>query len=210
MANRIIQLRKELYGDQERESLDSDTPDPVEVKKELESLSEELEHLQADAPLVRIEVDPDVVAKVVSDWTGIPLGRVMRDQAAGVLDLEERLSKRIKGQDMGLSAITEVIKSAKAGLKDPDQPMGIFLLVGPSGVGKTETALSLADVLFGGEQFVTSINMSEFQEQHTVSRLIGSPPGYVGFGEGGVLTEAVDSARTQWYCSTRSKKQILK
>ena len=191
LANRIIQLRKELYGDQERESLDSDTPDPVEVKKELESLSEELEHLQADAPLVRIEVDPDVVAKVVSDWTGIPLGRVMRDQAAGVLDLEERLSKRIKGQDMGLSAITEVIKSAKAGLKDPDQPMGIFLLVGPSGVGKTETALSLADVLFGGEQFVTSINMSEFQEQHTVSRLIGSPPGYVGFGEGGVLTEAV-------------------
>ena len=191
VATRIIQLRKELYGDQKEESSDNDFHDIDEVKKELETISEELERLQADEPLVRIEVDPDVVSKVVSDWTGIPLGRVMRDQAAGVLDLEERLSKRIKGQDMGLSAITEVIKSAKAGLKDPDQPMGIFLLVGPSGVGKTETALSLADVLFGGEQFVTSINMSEFQEQHTVSRLIGSPPGYVGFGEGGVLTEAV-------------------
>jgi len=191
LATRIVQLRKEIYGDHEEDAIDSGTADPEEVKKELEAISEELEQLQADAPLVRIEVDPDVVAKVVSDWTGIPLGRVMRDQAAGVLDLEERLGRRIKGQDMGLQAITEVIKSAKAGLKDPDQPMGIFLLVGPSGVGKTETALSLADVLFGGEQFVTSINMSEFQEQHTVSRLIGSPPGYVGFGEGGVLTEAV-------------------
>jgi len=191
LAARIVQLRKVLYGDHEEDFTDNVMTDLVEVKKELDSISEELEQLQDDAPLVRIEVDPDVVAKVVSDWTGIPLGRVMRDQAAGVLDLEERLGRRIKGQDMGLQAITEVIKSAKAGLKDPDQPMGIFLLVGPSGVGKTETALSLADVLFGGEQFVTSINMSEFQEQHTVSRLIGSPPGYVGFGEGGVLTEAV-------------------
>ena len=191
LATRIVQLRKEVYGDHEEDTNGSGTANLDEVKNELESISEELEQLQADAPLVRIEVDPDVVAKVVSDWTGIPLGRVMRDQAAGVLDLEEQLGKRIKGQGMGLLAITEVIKSAKAGLKDPDQPMGIFLLVGPSGVGKTETALSLADVLFGGEQFVTSINMSEFQEQHTVSRLIGSPPGYVGFGEGGVLTEAV-------------------
>ncbi len=191
LAAQIIELRETLYGKESELSTDEGLTNPEQVKIELDSFSKELAELQADEPLVRIEVDPDVVSKVVSDWTGIPLGRVMRDQASGVLDLEEQLGERIKGQDMGLLALTQVIKSSKAGLKDPDQPMGIFLLVGPSGVGKTETALSLADILFGGEQFLTSINMSEFQEQHTVSRLIGSPPGYVGFGEGGVLTEAV-------------------
>ncbi len=189
LAEKIITLRKQLY-DTTGES-DQQTADPQELKRDLDSAAEEFKALQGDAPLVKIEVDPDVVAKVVSDWTGIPLGRVMRDQAAGVLSLQEQLGRRIKGQDMALHAITEVIKAAKAGLKDPEQPLGIFLLVGPSGVGKTETALALADVLFGGEEFVTAINMSEFQEQHTVSRLIGSPPGYVGFGEGGILTEAV-------------------
>jgi type VI secretion system protein VasG len=115
----------------------------------------------------------------------------MRDQAANIVQLEEKLKERIKGQDHGLTLISEGIKAAKSGLKDPSQPLGIFLLVGPSGVGKTETALALADLLFGGERFVTSINMSEFQEKHTLSRLVGSPPGYVGYGEGGVLTEAV-------------------
>jgi type VI secretion system protein VasG len=136
-------------------------------------------------------VDPDVVAKVVSDWTGIPLGKVMRDEAMNVINLEANLKKRIKGQDEGIGIISEAIKSAKAGLTDPQQPMGIFLFVGPSGVGKTETGLAVADLLFGGERFLVTVNMSEFQEGHTVSRLIGSPPGYVGYGEGGVLTEAV-------------------
>jgi len=131
------------------------------------------------------------VAKVVSDWTGIPLGKVMRDEARNVIGLEESLKKRIKGQDQALGVITQVLKAAKAGLKDPSQPLGVFLLVGPSGVGKTETGLAVADLLFGGDRFMVTINMSEFQERHTVSRLIGSPPGYVGYGEGGVLTEAV-------------------
>jgi len=116
---------------------------------------------------------------------------VLRDQVRNVVNLEENLRLRIKGQDEALGAIGEIIKASKAGLSDPRQPMGIFLLVGPSGVGKTETGLAVADLLFGGDRFLTTINMSEFQERHTVSRLIGSPPGYVGFGEGGVLTEAV-------------------
>ncbi|MEE4315176.1 MAG: type VI secretion system ATPase TssH [Desulfofustis sp.] len=207
LAGRIVALRKALYGGEatpaektekagegaETIPLEEAAPaqDPAAQKGELEGLLQRFQQIQAEESLVKIEVDPDVVAKVVSDWTGIPLGRVMRDQAAGVLRLEDRLGERIKGQDRALQAITEVIKASKAGLKDPEQRMGIFLLVGPSGVGKTETALSLAEMLFGGEQFVTSINMSEFQEQHTVSRLIGSPPGYVGYGEGGILTEAV-------------------
>ncbi len=147
--------------------------------------------MQGDAPLVRIEVDPDVIAKVVSDWTGIPLGKVLRDQAGSVMQLENDLRQRIKGQDESIKIIGETVRAAKAGLNDPSRPQGIFLLVGPSGVGKTETALAVADLMFGGDRFLTTINMSEFQEAHTVSRLIGSPPGYVGFGEGGLLTEAV-------------------
>ncbi len=161
------------------------------LKKEMKKAGQVLEKLQGDTPLIRIEVNPDVVAKVVSDWTGIPLGKVLRDQAQNILKFEDMLKERIKGQDHALRAIDEVIKASKSGLKDPVQPLGIFLLVGPSGVGKTETALVVADILFGGERSVVSINMSEFQEKHTVSRLIGSPPGYVGYGEGGMLTEAV-------------------
>lgn len=189
-AREIIDLRKQLYEIRQGEEGESQSEGDT-LEKKLNALTETLLDVQGNQPLIRIEVDPDVVSKVVSDWTGIPLGRVMRDQAASIVNLEKRLCERVKGQDLGVRTITEVIKAAKAGLKDPTQPLGIFLLVGPSGVGKTETALSLADILFGGERFVTSINMSEFQERHTVSRLIGSPPGYVGFGEGGVLTEAV-------------------
>ena len=141
--------------------------------------------------LVSIEVTPDVVAKVVSDWTGIPVGKVAREQAAVAADLEHRLGTHVRGQDAALRAVAETIKAAKAGLRAPEQPSGVFLLVGPSGVGKTETGLALADILFGDERSVVTINMSEFQEKHTVSRLIGSPPGYVGYGEGGMLSEAV-------------------
>jgi type VI secretion system protein VasG len=166
-------------------------PTAEEIEAQLEAARSELAGLQGEEPLVRIEVDPDMVSKVVSDWTGIPLGKVMRDQAQNVLRFEEDLRKRIKGQDHALKAISEVVRAAKSGLKDPAQPMGVFLLAGPSGVGKTETGLSVADILFGGERSVVTINMSEFQEKHTVSRLIGSPPGYVGYGEGGMLTEAV-------------------
>jgi len=189
LARKIIDLRRSLYDLKSGEQ--PDEGQEAGLKEGIAKASGELEALQGDAPLVRIEVDPDVVSKVVSDWTGIPLGNVMKDEALNIIKLEQNLKKRIKGQDEALGAITQVIKSAKAGIKDPGQPLGVFLLVGPSGVGKTETGLALADLLFGGENFMVTVNMSEFQEKHTVSRLIGSPPGYVGYGEGGVLTEAV-------------------
>ncbi|OGP97594.1 MAG: ClpV1 family T6SS ATPase, partial [Deltaproteobacteria bacterium RBG_19FT_COMBO_52_11] len=188
LARKVVSLRKELYdlkiqgGPEEK---------GAELKGQMDQAARELAALQDGTPLVHNEVDPDVVAKVVSDWTGIPLGKVLRDQAQNIVNLEENLNKRIKGQDEALKVIGQVIKAAKAGLTDPQQPLGIFLLVGPSGVGKTETGLAMADLLFGGDRFLVTINMSEFQEGHTVSRLIGSPPGYVGYGEGGVLTEAV-------------------
>ena len=150
-----------------------------------------LKAVQEGRGLLPYEVDPDVVAKVVSDWTGVPLGKLLKDEASGLLELEERLGARIKGQDEALRAIAEVLQAAKAGLRPSGQPLGVFLLVGPSGTGKTETALALADLLFGSERNLVAINLSEFQEGHSVSRLLGSPPGYVGYGEGGMLTEAV-------------------
>lgn len=188
LARLLVALRKELY---ELKSKNGDAEKIQEIKEKIAQNTEELAKIQRDNPLVRIEVDPDVVAKVVSDWTGVPLGKVLRDEAQNIMKLEENLKERIKGQDEAVKIISEVIKAAKTGLTDPHQPLGIFLLVGPSGVGKTETGLTVADLLFGGERFLVTINMSEFQEAHTVSRLIGSPPGYVGYGEGGVLTEAV-------------------
>lgn len=188
LAHRLIDLRKQFY---ELKNQSAPEEKQAELKKTIEEVSLELLALQKDGALIKTEVDPDVVAKVVSDWTGIPLGKVLRDEAKNILNLEENLKQRIKGQDEAIGIITQVIKSAKAGLKDPQQPLGVFLLVGPSGVGKTETGLAIADLLFGGDQYLVTINMSEFQESHTVSRLIGSPPGYVGYGEGGILTEAV-------------------
>ncbi|WP_415897770.1 type VI secretion system ATPase TssH [Neptuniibacter sp. QD72_48] len=158
-----------------------------QIRKDLDKLAE----IQGDNPLIHYEVSPDVVGRVIADWTGIPLGKMVRDEAASVLTLADNLKQRIRGQDHAVAAIDRGVRAAKAGVNNPETPMGVFLLVGPSGVGKTEMALGVADMLFGGERFLTTINMSEFQEKHTVSRLIGSPPGYVGFGEGGVLTEAV-------------------
>ncbi|MBK6846486.1 MAG: type VI secretion system ATPase TssH [Proteobacteria bacterium] len=163
----------------------------AELRPALEAAEQELASVQGKDPLVPVEVTPDLVAAVVADWTGIPVGKMVRDQASVLLALEQRLGERIKGQDHALRSLGEGIRSAKLGLANPRAPIGVFLLVGPSGVGKTETGLALADLLFGGERFLVTINMSEFQEKHTVSRLIGSPPGYVGYGEGGVLTEAV-------------------
>ena len=140
---------------------------------------------------MRVCVDSQIVGEVVSRWTGIPVGKMLRDEMQSVLTLENTLGKRVIGQDHALECISERIRTSKAGLEDPGKPIGVFLLVGPSGVGKTETALALADLLYGGERNLITINMSEFQEAHTVSTLKGSPPGYVGYGEGGVLTEAV-------------------
>ena len=196
LAQTFIELRESLFENKTREDVEVESD--KELVQKMEKAAADLKALQGDSPLVRTEVDPDVVSKVVSDWTGIPLGKVMRDEAKNIINLEENLKERIKGQDEALGIISQVIKSAKSGIKDPNQPLGVFLLAGPSGVGKTETGLAIADLLFGGENFITTINMSEFQEKHTVSRLIGSPPGYVGFGEGGVLTEAV---RQSPYCA---------
>ncbi len=166
---------------------ESDDADQDEMNRTLRSLREQ----QGEQPLIRFEVDAETVAMVVSDWTGIPLGKVLRDHARSVLNIETNLSQRIKGQPNALRIIGKNLKAAKSGLKNPNQPLGAFLLVGPSGVGKTETALVMADLLFGDESALIALNMSEFQERHSVSRLIGAPPGYAGYGEGGLLTEAV-------------------
>ena len=136
-------------------------------------------------------VDAQTVAEVISGWTGIPAGKMMRDEINTVLNLKNILEERIIGQSHALEAVGQRIRTARAGLDDPSRPIGVFLLVGPSGVGKTETALALADILYGGERNIVTINMSEYQEAHTVSGLKGSPAGYVGYGKGGVLTEAV-------------------
>jgi len=166
-------------------------PDPESLRAELAALNTELEQLQGETPLMRVCVDSQIVGEVVAAWTGIPIGKMLRDEMQSVLTLESTLGKRVIGQDHALDMLSERIRTSKAGLEDPGKPIGVFLLVGPSGVGKTETALALADLLYGGERNMITINMSEFQEAHTVSTLKGSPPGYVGYGEGGVLTEAV-------------------
>lgn len=163
-----------------------------EASKQTEAaLKAELHALQGENPLVHFEVSPQIVSEVIANWTGIPVGKMEKDHAATVLSFAQNLKQKIKGQDHAIAEIDKGIRAAKAGINNPDAPLGVYLLVGPSGIGKTETCLTTADLLFGSEQYLTTINMSEFQEKHSVSRLVGSPPGYVGYGEGGVLTEAV-------------------
>jgi len=162
-----------------------------EMQAELKQVETELETLQGERGMMRASVDAQLVGEVISAWTGIPLGKMVRNEIETVLTLDEHLKKRVIGQDHGLAAIAQRILTSRANMDDPVKPVGVFLLIGPSGVGKTETAIALADVLYGGERNMITINMSEFQEAHTVSTLKGSPPGYVGYGEGGVLTEAV-------------------
>ena len=187
LVGRIHELRGQL-----REATDSETPEERKTAKEkLIELERELENIQSNDPLLKVEVDSQTISEVVSGWTGIPTGRMLTDAIPTILRLEEKLAGRIIGQDHALGAIARVIRTAHAGVEDPAKPTGVFMLVGPSGVGKTETALALAELLYGGEDNMISINMSEYQEAHTVSGLKGSPPGYVGYGEGGVLTEAV-------------------
>jgi len=161
------------------------------AKAELKRLTEELKTLQGENPLIQPVVNGQSVAEIISGWTGIPIGKMVADEINAVLHLHETLRERVLGQDHALEAIAQRIRTSRAGLTDPKRPIGVFMLVGTSGVGKTETALALAESLYGGERNLISINMSEYQEAHTVSSLKGSPPGYVGYGEGGVLTEAV-------------------
>ncbi|MDG4488917.1 type VI secretion system ATPase TssH [Xanthomonas vesicatoria] len=158
---------------------------------QLDALLAELGELQGETPMVPLQVDGGVVAEIVSAWTGVPLGRMVKDEIRTVRNLDSLLVERVIGQDHALAAIAQRVRTATAKLEDPNKPRGVFLFVGPSGVGKTETALALADILYGGERKLITINMSEYQEAHSVSGLKGSPPGYVGYGEGGVLTEAV-------------------
>ncbi len=169
-------------------------PAPADMeasKAELKRLTDELKALQGENPLIQPVVNGQSVAEIISGWTGIPIGKMVADEINAVLNLHETLRERVLGQDHALEAIAQRIRTSRAGLTDPKRPIGVFMLVGTSGVGKTETALALAESLYGGERNLISINMSEYQEAHTVSSLKGSPPGYVGYGEGGVLTEAV-------------------
>jgi type VI secretion system protein VasG len=161
------------------------------LRRELEAANIELDLLQGEAPLMRVCVDSQTIGEVISAWTGIPVGKMLKDEISTALTLEQHLAARVIGQNHALHQIAQRIRTSRASLEDPNKPVGVFLLVGPSGVGKTETALTLADLMYGGERNMVTINMSEFQEAHTVSTLKGSPPGYVGYGEGGVLTEAV-------------------
>ena len=167
------------------------------LRAELNRLNKELEAAQGETPMMQACVTSQSIAEVISSWTGIPVGKMLADEINTVLTLKGRLEKRVIGQSHALEAISQRIRTARANLTDPRRPVGVFILVGPSGVGKTETAVTLADTLYGGERNMVTINMSEYQEAHTVSSLKGSPPGYVGYGEGGVLTEAV---RRKPYC----------
>ncbi len=162
-----------------------------DLRAKLGELNSALDTMQGETPLIRVCVDEQIVGEVISGWTGIPVGKMVKDEVATVLELEKHLGKRVIGQDHALAAISQRVRTSRASLDDPNKPVGVFLLVGPSGVGKTETALAISDLLYGGDKNVITINMSEFQAPHTVSTLKGSPPGYVGYGEGGVLTEAV-------------------
>jgi type VI secretion system protein VasG len=159
--------------------------------RDIQAMVAELRELQGETPMVPVQVDGHVVAEIVAGWTGIPLGKMVKDEIKTVLRLRENLEQRVLGQPHAIEAVAQRVRTSRANLDDPNKPKGVFLFVGPSGIGKTETALALADALYGGERKLITINMSEYQEAHSVSGLKGSPPGYVGYGEGGVLTEAV-------------------
>ena len=188
VAKGILETRQKIYEIYLKNPVD---PSIAENREKLMKLEQELREMQGDSPLVQISVDSQTISDVISGWTGIPTGRMLTDEISTVLRLEELIGQRIIGQDHALKAMAQMIQTAHAGIEDPSKPKAVFMFVGPSGVGKTETALALSELLYGGEQNLISINMSEYQEAHTVSGLKGSPPGYVGYGEGGVLTEAV-------------------
>jgi type VI secretion system protein VasG len=196
LVEHVLALRRELRGaDEQPPSLQptaaGDAPNREQRLRALRELQRELAALQGDKPLILPSVDAQAVAAVVGDWTGIPVGRMVKNELETLLKLAELAGARVVGQQHALEMIARRIQTSRAGLENPSKPVGVFLLAGPSGVGKTETALTLAEMLYGGEQNLITINMSEFQEAHTVSTLKGAPPGYVGYGEGGVLTEAV-------------------
>jgi type VI secretion system protein VasG len=187
----LVRRIREQRGELERAGADGKNGGGQAGTAALAAVEAELAQVQGKRPMMRVCVDEQIVGEVISAWTGIPVGKMVKDEIGAVLQLDQQLKKRVIGQDHALAAIAQRIVTSRANLEDPGKPVGVFMLVGPSGVGKTETALALSDLLYGGERNLITINMSEFQEAHTVSSLKGSPPGYVGYGEGGVLTEAV-------------------
>jgi type VI secretion system protein VasG len=199
LVDKIRTLRGKLEEDASatEEKMKLNDGDRQKLRDELSQLNGELESIQNREPLVQVVVSGQTVGEVISAWTGIPVGKMLADEVETVLKLSKLMGERVIGQDHALDAIAQRIQTSRAKLEDPNKPIGVFMLVGTSGVGKTETALALADILYGGDRNMVTINMSEYQEAHTVSALKGSPPGYVGYGEGGVLTEAV---RRKPYC----------
>ncbi len=214
LVDRILEIRARLRGDsgkvegteskleegadaaaqkvrQDEATAPPDAAERETLLAELDDLHGKLKDLQGEAPLILPTVDEQAVAAVVADWTGIPVGRMVKNEIESVLNLADSLNKRVIGQDHAMEMVAKRVQTSRAGLDNPSKPIGVFMLCGPSGVGKTETALALAESLYGGEHNIITINMSEFQEAHTVSTLKGAPPGYVGYGEGGILTEAV-------------------
>ncbi|WP_145514940.1 type VI secretion system ATPase TssH [Yersinia massiliensis] len=185
------QLEQQYQEEKRLTSLIVEARQDIANVADLATLQEELSQIQGNAPLLSLDVDVRTVATVIADWTGVPLSSLLKDEQTDLLQLESHLATRVVGQDVALVEMAQRLRAAKTGLTPENGPLGVFLLVGPSGVGKTETALALADTLFGGEKSLVTINMSEYQEAHTVSQLKGSPPGYVGYGQGGILTEAV-------------------
>ncbi|UCV30283.1 type VI secretion system ATPase TssH [Ferribacterium limneticum] len=199
LVNRVLELRGQLENGEA--AVDAAPKPKAKARKkgegeaagdsELDKALARLRELQGESPMVPLQVDGHVVAEIIAAWTGIPLGKMVKNEINTVLNLKPLLKERVIGQDHALEAVAQRVRTARANLEDPNKPKGVFMFVGPSGVGKTETALALADILYGGERKLVTINMSEYQEAHSVSGLKGSPPGYVGYGEGGVLTEAV-------------------
>ncbi|HEU0119943.1 MAG TPA: type VI secretion system ATPase TssH [Bryobacteraceae bacterium] len=188
----LVSKIRELRGKIEEAAAQANAAETVAgLRAELAALNAELDTVQGEEPFIGVCLDAQQVSEIISSWTGIPVGKMLKDEIESMLNLTGQLTQRVIGQDHALDTIAQRIKVSKAKMEDPNKPIGVFMLVGPSGVGKTETAITLADLLYGGERNIITINMSEFQEAHTVSTLKGSPPGYVGYGEGGVLTEAV-------------------
>lgn len=199
IAKQLLSLRHELARLQDQHAHELDLAQTLLAARHAESfdadtcadLKAQFKTVQGDVPLLSLDVDDRSVAQVIADWTGVPLSSLLKDEQASLLTLEQSLAARVIGQDRALTAMAQRLRAAKTGLTEEDSPLGVFLLVGSSGIGKTETALALADTLFGGEKSLITLNLSEYQEAHTVSQLKGAPPGYVGYGQGGVLTEAV-------------------
>ena len=190
-VDEIVVLRKRIAAEVDDDSTRPEGEDADWLAASLNRLERGLEAIQSDEPMIPVCVDSSVVADVISGWTGIPVGKMLADELHTVLNLKEKLAERVVGQDQALDAIAKRVRTSRADLDDPGKPVGVFLLIGPSGVGKTETAFALADMIYGGDRNMITVNMSEYQEAHTVSGLKGAPPGYVGYGRGGVLTEAV-------------------